>query len=120
MVKKEVAELKDYEMMVVLKPLLPDDVRKEVHKNFVDMLKDLGGEVVDVDVWGKRYLAYEINGHDEGYYIVYNFKAPASSVIECRRKLELVQEILRYMIIEKEHPENIGNKIKKKEMKVEV
>jgi small subunit ribosomal protein S6 len=120
MAKKEVKDLKNYEMMVVLKPLLPDDVRKEVHKNFVDLLQDLGGEVVDIDVWGKRYLAYDIKGHNEGYYIVYNFKAPTSSVLELRRKLELVQEILRYMIIEREHPENIGNKIKKKEMKFEV
>jgi small subunit ribosomal protein S6 len=112
--------LKNYEMMVVLKPLLPDDVRKEVHKNFVDLLKKLGGEVVDVDVWGKRYLAYDIKGHNEGYYIVYNFKAPSSSVAECKRRLELVQEILRYMIIEVEHPEEIGKKIKKKEMNLDV
>lgn len=120
MVKKEVKELKNYEMMVVLKPLLPDDVRKEVHKNFVDLLKKLGGEVVDVDVWGKRYLAYSIKGHNEGYYIVYNFKAPASCISECRRKMGLVQEILRYMIVEEEHPERIGRKIKKKEMNLDV
>jgi small subunit ribosomal protein S6 len=120
MAKKEEMELKNYEMMVVLKPLLPDDVRKEVHKNFVDLLKELKGEVVDVDVWGKRYLAYDIKGHNEGYYIVYNFKAPTSSILELRRKIELVQEILRYMIIEAEHPENIGNKIKKKEMNLDV
>ncbi len=120
MAKKEVKELKNYEMMVVLKPLLPDDVRKEVHKNFVDLLKKLGGEVVDIDVWGKRYLAYNIKGHNEGYYIVYNFKAPASSVSECKRKMGLVQEILRYMIVEEDHPENIGSKIKKKEMNLDI
>ena len=120
MVKKKGTELKNYEMMVVLKPLLPDDVRKEVHKNFINLLKELGGEVIDIDVWGKRYLAYEIKGHNEGYYMVYNFKAPASSIAECRRKLELVQEILRYMIVEAEHPEEIGNKIKKKEMDLDI
>ena len=119
-VKKKVKDLKNYEMMVVLKPLLPDDVRKEVHKNFVDLLTELGGELVDIDVWGKRYLAYNIKGHDEGYYIVYNFKAPATAIAELRRKIELVQEILRYMIVEAEHPEEIGNKIKKKEMNLDV
>ena len=118
--KKEVKDLKNYEMMVVLKPLLPDDVRKEVHKNFVDLLSELGGELVDIDVWGKRYLAYNIKGHDEGYYIVYNFKSPATAIAELRRKIELVQEILRYMIVEAEHPEEIGNKIKKKEMNLDV
>ena len=119
-VKKKDKDLKNYEMMVVLKPLLPDDVRKEVHKNFVDLLTELGGELVDIDVWGKRYLAYNIKGHDEGYYIVYNFKAPATAIAELRRKIELVQEILRYMIVEAEHPEEIGNKIKKKEMNLDV
>jgi ribosomal protein S6 len=59
MAKREEMELKDYEMMIVLKPLLPDDVRKEVHKNFINLLKKLKGKVVDIDVWGKRYLVVQ-------------------------------------------------------------
>ena len=60
MLVKKVNKLKNYEMIVALKPLLPDDVRKEIHKEFVDLVSKDGGEVLDVDVWGKRYLSYKI------------------------------------------------------------
>lgn len=112
--------MKNYELMVALKPLLPDDVRKALHKEFLKLVTDLGGEVVDIDVWGKRYLAYDIKGHNEGYYIVYNFKITADKIAEMKRQFELKQEVLRYIIVEVKHPELIGKSIKKKEIDVEV
>ncbi|MFA7628416.1 MAG: 30S ribosomal protein S6 [Candidatus Dojkabacteria bacterium] len=111
-------KLKNYEMMVALKPLLPDDLRKELHKEFVDMVQDDGGEVLDVDVWGKRYLAYKIKGHNEGYYIIYNFKVSPDRVAEIKRQMQLKQEILRFMIVEIENTDKIGTGIKKKEIKI--
>ncbi|MGI6423454.1 MAG: 30S ribosomal protein S6 [Candidatus Dojkabacteria bacterium] len=113
-----VKKVKNYEMMIVLKPLLPDDLRKSIHKEFVSMIEKEGGEVLDVDVWGKRYLAYKIDGHSEGYYIVYNFKSSPSLINEMKRVLHLRQEILRFMIVEEDHPEQIGTRIKKKEIEV--
>jgi small subunit ribosomal protein S6 len=118
MLTDRVKKMRNYEMMVVLKPLLPDDLRKSIHKEFVDMMEQKGGEVLDVDVWGKRYLAYKIAGHNEGYYIVYNFKCSPSIINEMKRLLHLRQEILRFMIVEEDHPEEIGTRIKKKEIEV--
>jgi small subunit ribosomal protein S6 len=115
MAKKELG-VRNYEMMVVMKPLLPDDVRKAIHKDLSNSIKEFGGELVDVDVWGKRYLAYDIAGHNEGYYIVYNFKLVPAHVAEMKRQLGQKQEILRQMIIEVDHPELIGKGIKKKEI----
>ncbi|HRY22196.1 MAG TPA: 30S ribosomal protein S6 [Candidatus Dojkabacteria bacterium] len=111
-------KLKNYEMMVALKPLLPDDLRKELHKEFVDMVQDDGGEVLDVDVWGKRYLAYKINGHNEGYYIIYNFKVSPGKIAEIKRQMQLKQEILRFMVVEIENVDKIGTGIKKKELEI--
>ncbi len=117
MAKESVKKIRNYEMMVVLKPLLPDDLRKSIHKEFVNMMEK-EGEVLDVDVWGKRYLAYKIAGHNEGYYIVYDFKSSPDVINEMKRVLQLRQEILRFMIVEVEHPEEIGTRIKKKEIEV--
>lgn len=117
MAKESVKKVRNYEMMVVLKPLLPDDLRKSIHKEFVSMIEK-NGEVLDVDVWGKRYLAYKIQGHNEGYYIVYDFKSSPDVINEMKRVLQLRQEILRFMIVEVEHPEEIGSRIKKKEIEV--
>lgn len=108
-----------YELMVMLKPLLPDDVRKAIHKGVFDLAESLDGAVVDTDVWGKRYLAYKIEGHNEGYYILYQMDAPAASIKEMRRQLELKQEILRYMIVKINKPEELGSTLKKKEMEME-
>ncbi|PKN03028.1 30S ribosomal protein S6 [Candidatus Dojkabacteria bacterium HGW-Dojkabacteria-1] len=113
-----VKKMRNYEMMVVLKPLLPDDLRKSIHKEFMDMMEQDKGEVLDVDVWGKRYLAYKIAGHNEGYYIVYDFKSSPKIINEMKRLLQLRQEILRFMIVEVDHPEEIGTRIKKKEIEV--
>jgi len=117
LVKKE-KKLKNYEMMVALKPLLPDDLRKEIHKEFVNMIKNGGGDVLDVDVWGKRYLAYDIGGHNEGYYLVYDFKAYPDTISETKRLMQLKDEILRFMIVEVEDVSTIGKSIKKKELKI--
>jgi small subunit ribosomal protein S6 len=118
MLVERAKNLKNYEMMVALKPLLPDDVRKLLHKEIVELVEKDKGEVLDVDVWGKRYLSFKINGHNEGYYIVYNFKAYPSVIAEMRRLMELKQEILRFMIVEVDYPEQIGKRIKKKEIEV--
>lgn len=119
MAKKNI-QLKDYEMMICLKPLLPDDVRKAIHKEILSMVKESDGDVVDVDVWGKRYLAYDIKGHNEGYYIVYNYKCDPAQLAEFKRKLSLKSEILRLMVVEVKHTELIGKGIKKKTIDVEV
>lgn len=108
-----------YELVLVLKPLLPDDVRKAIHKGIHDLVVEQGGTVDDTDVWGKRYLAYSIQGHSEGYYILYQTTMPSSAVAEIRRQLELKQEVLRYMVVKIERPEELVGSIKKKEMEME-
>ncbi len=107
-----------YELIIALKPLLPDDVRKEIHKEFIDWVESMGGEVLDVDVWGKRYLSYDIDGQSEAYYIIYNYEISPEHIAEIRRKIQLKQEILRHMIVEVDYPEEIGTRIKKKVIKI--
>ena len=111
-------KLRTYELMVVLKPLLPDDLRKSIHKEFMSMMAKDKGDVLDIDVWGKRYLSYKIDGHNEGYYIVYNFKHLPENINEMKRLLHLRQEILRFIILEVEDEGDIGKRIKKKEIEV--
>lgn len=117
MAKKEKV-IKGYELIIALKSLLPDEARKEIHKGLVDFIESNKGEVLDVDVWGKRYLAYEISGHNEAYYIIYNFNILPEYIAEMKRRIQLNQDILRSMIVEAEHPEDIGTRIKKKVIKI--
>lgn len=118
MLVKEVKKTKNYEMAIALKPLLPDDVRKAMHKDFVELVKSMGGEVIDVDVWGKRYLAYKIKTHNEGYYIIYTFVSDPSNISELKRLMALKQEVLRFMIVEVDNVDDLAKKIKKKEIEI--
>jgi len=111
-------EKSEYEVMVIFKPLLPDDVRKGAHQSIVDLIKKLKGKVNDADVWGKRYLAYPIAAHQEGYYIVYEIVLPCESIGKLKTGLERVGELLRYMITKIEKPEEKGGVLNKKEIEI--
>ncbi len=113
-----VKKLNNYEMMIALKPLLPDDLRKQMHKEFVESIKKFGGDVLDVDVWGKRYLAYPIKNHNEDYYIVYDFTVSPENIAEIKRQMQLKQEVLRFMIVSMDDTSGIGKGIRKKEIEI--
>lgn len=106
-----------YELVIVMKPLLPDDIRKSIHKSISMLIKSMGGAVVDVDVWGKRYLAYKMMGHNEGYYMVYYFKLDSSNINEVKRVLKLKPELLNFLVV-KSKALPVQNKIKKKEIDI--
>jgi len=103
-----------YEMVVVFKPFLPDKVRNEADAKVEQIIIDAKGTVSLRDIWGKRYLAYELDKHVEGYYVMYQFEAPSLSVDGIKKAMNRHQEILRYIIIKKDLKEGTGTKIKVK------
>lgn len=107
-----------YEMMVIFKPLLPDDVRKGAHKSIVDLVEKTNGNVLSADVWGKRYLAYKIKSHDEGYYIVYDLELSVDGIEEFRVQTGRITEVLRFMLTRIEKPEMVTKKLNKKEIEI--
>lgn len=111
-------ETTKYELMVIFKPLLPDDVRKKSHKAIVDLADALGGKVTNADVWGKRYLAYKVKGHEEGYYIVYEMSLPSSGLKNLETGLRRVAEILRFFITRVEESAAPSVRLNKKVMEI--
>ena len=69
----------------------------------VDELKNVisaqGGEVVRVDNWGLKNLAYRIKKNRKGYYVVLNISAPANAIFEYERLARLNEDIIRYMTV---------------------
>lgn len=84
--------------MVILKPLLPEDIRAGIEKRLETLIKKHKGKITETDVWGKRHLAYPINKHDEGYYIVYQLDLPGEEVDEIEQELKLFNDLLRYLL----------------------
>lgn len=88
-----------YESMVVLMPTLTE----EEYNASIDKVKSVivndGGVVENVDEWGKRRLAYEINKINEGYYVLFNFSAKPDLPKELDRILRISDKVVRHMII---------------------
>jgi len=88
-----------YETMVVLDPSLGDaDIEKEIGK-IKDYLVAEGSEISGVDLWGRRKLAYEIEGHKEGYYAVIKFRAEPRVVAPLTKAYRLNEQVLRHMVL---------------------
>jgi len=91
-----------YEMMYITRPDLDDDAQKAILDRLQKVVADGGGAVEQVDVWGRRRLAYEIAGYQEGHYTVVRFQAPPGVTQELERVIRLTDGIIRHMIILRE------------------
>lgn len=90
-----------YEMVVVFKPNLEEETRKVALERLYEAINS-NGNVGDVDDWGQRKLAYEINYIKEGHYYIVNFEADPSIVKEVERRSQIQDSIIRYMVVSKE------------------
>lgn len=94
--------VRDYETTFILRPDLEEETREALIERIKNIVTDNNGEIVEVDIWGDRKLAYEINDFRSGYYIVMNFKGEADLVNELERNFKIVDNVLRYLIVRKE------------------
>ena len=95
-----------YELTYIIDTALEETARKELIEKFSSLITANGGEVVKVEEWGKRRLAYAINDKVEGYYVLVTMKAPAELPREIERTMGINENILRCLIIkleEKKH-----------------
>ncbi len=89
--------MRTYETLYVLRPDLEGEKTQEIVSRYRDLVADKGGEVVDVAEWGKRRLAYEIDNHREGYYVVMKYNAPTDVSPELERLFRISDDVMRYI-----------------------
>ena len=94
--------MRNYEAMYILKPELEEETIDGIVARFEDVVKNNGGEVVKTDRWGKRRLAYEVNGNTEGFYVLMNFKAPSQTSQELDRVLKIHDDVIRHLVVKTE------------------
>jgi small subunit ribosomal protein S6 len=87
--------LRHYEVMVILDPELDERTVAPSLDTYLNVVKNDGGSVENVDVWGKRRLAYEINKKNEGIYAVIDLTATPDTVKELDRQLGLNESVVR-------------------------
>jgi small subunit ribosomal protein S6 len=94
--------MRRYEMMIILDPGLEENTIQPSLDQFLTVVKDGGGSVDKVDVWGRRRLAYEIDHKSEGIYAVIDMNAEPDTVRELDRQLSLNEAVLRTKVLRPE------------------
>lgn len=91
--------MRPYEIMVIIDPEVDDRQIASVYEKSLAGLTKSGGKVDNVDVWGRRKLAYEIKKKAEGTYVIINVTAEPAVVKELDRQFTLNERILRTKVI---------------------
>ena len=96
--------MRRYELMLVLRPDLPDDRTQAVLDRTTRSVTGAGGQIVKVAPWGRRRLAYPIERYREGSYHIVLFDAPSEAIAELERGLLITEEVLRHLVTRVERP----------------
>jgi small subunit ribosomal protein S6 len=96
--------MRRYELMLVLRPDLPDDKVQAALERTARAIAAGGGQIVKQAPWGRRRLAYPIDHHREGSYYVILFEAPPTAIAELERGLLISEEVLRHLVTHVERP----------------
>ena len=91
--------MRAYELMVILDPELEERTVAPSLDTYLNVVRNDGGTVDNVDIWGRRRLAYEINKNAEGIYAVVTLQAEPATVKELDRQLTLNESVLRTKVI---------------------
>jgi len=94
--------MRRYEMMIILDPGLEENTIQPSLEQFLTVIKDGGGSVDKVDIWGRRRLAYDIDKKSEGIYAVIDMLAEPDTVRELDRQLSLNEAVLRTKVLRPE------------------
>lgn len=94
--------MRAYELMVILSPEVEDCAVEPSLSKFLEIVTNEGGSVDNVDIWGRRRLAYEIQKKSEGIYAVVNFTSTPETAAELDRVLNLNESVMRTKIIRPE------------------
>ena len=91
--------MRQYELMIILEPEVDERTVAPSLDKFLSVITTGGGSVENVDIWGKRRLAYDINKRSEGIYAVVNLTATPDLAKELDRQLGLNESVLRTKLI---------------------
>jgi len=91
-----------YELMFIADPELDERGLKKLTEQYLELVTKEGGSVENTDIWGRRKLAYEIDGKAEGNYVVVNYTTTPEVSAELDRVLNLNESVVRTKILRKD------------------
>ena len=91
-----------YELALVVSTKLEDEARDAVVEKAKGYITRYDGTITEVEEWGKKRLAYEIQKMHEGFYYFIHFAAPSTTPAEIERNVRIMDNVLRYLVVKNE------------------
>lgn len=91
-----------YELALVVNAKIEDDAREAVVEKAKNYVTRYGGTITEVEEWGKKRLAYEVQKMREGFYYFIQFEAEPTCPAEVERHVRIMDNVMRYLVVKKE------------------
>ena len=90
-----------YELALVVNAKIEDEAREAVVEKAKGYVARYGGTVTEVEEWGKKRLAYEVQKMREGFYYFIQFEADATCPAEVERQIRIIEHVMKYLVVKK-------------------
>lgn len=100
--QKEVTSMNKYELAVVVSAKIEDEERAAVVDKCKALVERFGGTITEVDDWGKKRLAYEIQKMKEAFYYFIRFDAESTAPAEIESRIRIMDNVIRYLIVKQD------------------
>lgn len=90
---------RQYELIYITPPEATEELQNELHQLVADVVEKFSGAIERTENWGRRKLAYEIQRHREGVYVLEVINGPAELVTELERRLRVNEHVIRHMVV---------------------
>ncbi len=91
-----------YELALVVNAKIEDEARNNVVESVKGLVTRFGGTITDVEEWGKKRLAYDIQKMSEGYYYFIHFDADSTAPGEIESRIRIMENVLRFLCVKQE------------------
>jgi len=91
--------VRDYELVMIISPEVADEALPATIERVQQFIQERGGEVKQVDPWGRRKLAYPIRRHQEGHYVVTQFSLDPQAIGALEGSLQLAEDVIRHLVV---------------------
>lgn len=91
--------MRRYEALIVLDPDMADDEVKALTERFSGTIKDHSGEIIKIEDWGTKKLAYLVRKKDKGRYILFDFVSGPELINELERQFKITEDVMKYLSV---------------------
>ena len=104
--------MRSYEIMFIVNPSAPEEEIDKINSQLEGIITSGGGKVEKIEKMGKRRLAYDIDKHREGFYVLFVIAANGDIIKECERRLRVMDAVIKYITVRTDEETRRFEKIK--------